>query len=90
MHYQGDTVTPGDALGTGKIDIARGHIATILVPAVNGVQMKFTTGIHTGGKSSCVLADSPYKTTKDLVGHTIAITTSIGGSIAMRFLLATG
>ena len=93
VRYQGDTVTLGDALGTGKIDIAGGHIATLLVPAVNGVQMKFTTGMHTGCKSLCVLADSPYKTTKDLVGKTIAITTSIGGSdsnITMRFLLRDG
>ena len=93
VRYQGDTVTLGDALGTGKIDIAGGHIATLLVPAANGVQMKFTTGMHTGCKSLCVLADSPYKTTKDLEGKTIAITTSIGGSdqnITMRFLLRDG
>ncbi len=93
VRYQGDTVTLGDALGTGKIDIAGGHIATLLVPAANGVQMKFTTGMHTGCKSLCVLASSPYKTTKDLVGKTIAITTSIGGSdhnITMRFLLHDG
>ncbi|MBQ3654686.1 MAG: ABC transporter substrate-binding protein [Synergistaceae bacterium] len=93
VRYQGDTVTLGDALGTGKIDIAGGHIATLLVPAANGVQMKFTTGMHTGCKSLCVLASSPYKTTKDLIGKTIAITTSIGGSdhnITMRFLLHDG
>ena len=93
VRYQGDTVTLGDALGTGKIDIAGGHIATLLVPAVNGVQMKFTTGMHTGCKSLCVLASSPYKTTHDIVGKTLAITTSIGGSdqnIAMRFLLRDG
>ena len=49
--------------------------------------------MHTGCKSLCVLADSPYKTTKDLKGKTIAITTSIGGSdqnITMRFLLRDG
>lgn len=93
VRYQGDTVTLGDALGTGKIDIAGGHIATLLVPAVNGVQMKFTTGMHTGCKSLCVFSDSPYKTTQDLIGKTIAITTSIGGSdsnITMRSLLRDG
>ncbi|MBR0204713.1 MAG: ABC transporter substrate-binding protein, partial [Synergistaceae bacterium] len=93
VRYQGDTIALGDALGTGKIDIAGGHIATLLVPAANGVRMKFTTGMHTGCKSLCVLADSPYKTTKDLIGKTIAITTSIGGSdqnITMRFLLRDG
>ena len=93
VRYQGDTVALGDALGTHKIDIAGGHIATLLVPAANGVQMKFTTGMHTGCKSLCVLASSPYKTTHDLKGKTIAITTSIGGSdqnITMRFLLRDG
>ena len=93
VRYQGDTPVLGDALGTGRIDVAGGHIATLLVPAANGVRMRFTTGMHTGCKSLCVLKDSPYQTTKDLVGKTIAITTSIGGSdqnIAMRFLLRDG
>ncbi len=93
VRYQGDTVTLGNALGMHKIDVAGGHIATLLVPAANGVQMKFTTGMHTGCKSLCVLSDSPYKTTKDLVGKTIAVPSGIGGSdqnITMRFLLRDG
>ena len=93
IRYQGDTVDLGNALGTGRIDVAGGHIATLLVPAVNGVQMKFTNGMHTGCKSLCVLADSPYKTTKDLAGKTVAIPSGIGGSdhnITMRFLLRDG
>ena len=93
VRYQGDTVTLGNALGTHKIDVAGGHIATLLVPAANGVQMKFTTGMHTGCKSLCVLNDSPYKTTKDLVGKTVAVPSGIGGSdqnITMRFLLRDG
>lgn len=93
VRYQGDTVTLGNALGTHKIDVAGGHIATLLVPAANGVQMKFTTGMHTGCKSLCVLNDSPYKTTQDLVGKTVAVPSGIGGSdqnITMRFLLRDG
>lgn len=93
VRYQGDTTMLGDALGTHKIDVAGGHIATLLVPAANGVQMKFTTGMHTGCKSLCVLNDSPYKTTKDLMGKTIAVPSGIGGSdqnITMRFLLRDG
>ena len=78
-----------DAIGTGKVDVAGDHIATMLVPTINGVRMKFTTGIHTGCKSLYVLADSPIKSTKDLEGKYIAIPDGIGNSdhnIAMRFL----
>ena len=91
--YQGDTTLQGDAVGTRKTDLTCGHIATLLVPAANGVHMKFTTGIHSGCKSLCVLKDSAYKGTKDLVGKTVAITTPIGGSdhnIALRFLKRDG
>lgn len=78
-----------DGLGTGKIEVAGNHIAAMVVPAVNGVRMKFTTGIHTGCKSLYVLADSPYKTTADLKGKTVAVSTGIGNSdhnITLRFL----
>ena len=78
-----------DAIGTGKVDVAGDHIATMLVPTINGVRMKFTTGIHTGCKSLYVLKDSPIKSTKDLEGKYIAIPDGIGNSdhnIAMRFL----
>jgi len=78
-----------DALGTGQVDVAGDHIATLLVPAVNGVNMIFTTGCHTGCKSLYVLANSGIKSTADLVGKTIAVGDGIGGSdhnISLRFL----
>lgn len=78
-----------DAIGTGKVDVTGDHIAMMLVPTVNGVRAKFTTGIHTGCKSLYVPTDSPVKTTKDLIGKYIAIPDGIGGSdqnITMRFL----
>lgn len=78
-----------DALGTGKVDVAGDHIATLLVPAVNGVNMVFTRGIHTGCKSLYVLGSSDIRETKDLVGKTIAIADGIGASdhnISLRFL----
>ena len=91
--YQGDTSLQGDAVGTRKTDVTCGLIATLLVPAANGVHMKFTNGIHGGCKSLCVLTDSPYNGTKDLEGKTVSIGTPIGGSdhnIAMRFLKRDG
>ena len=82
-----------DALGTGKVDIAGDHIATLLVPVVNGVNMTFTTASQTGCKSLYVLADSGIETTKDLVGKTIAIPDGVGQSdqnITMRYLTKDG
>ena len=32
--YQGGSSAQGDAIGTGKIDVAGDHIATLLIPAV--------------------------------------------------------
>lgn len=83
------SVSEVDAVGTGKVDIAGGHIATLLVPTVNGVRIKITAGIHTGCKSIYVLNNSDITNTKDLIAKTIAIPNGIGGSdqnITMRFL----
>ena len=85
--------TQADILGTGKAEVAGDHITTLLVPAVNGVRMKFTTGIHSGCKSLYVLGDSKIKSTAGLVGGTIAIHDGIGASdhnIALRFLKRDG
>lgn len=78
-----------DGLGTDQIAVGGDHIATLLVPAVNGVNMTFTTGSHTGCKSLYALADSDIEKTEDLVGKTIAVADGIGASdhnISMRFL----
>lgn len=91
--YQGGSSAQGDALGTGKIDITGDHIATLLVPAINGVRMVFTQGIHTGCKSLYVLDKSDIKTTADLKDKYIAIPDGIGASdhnITIRLLAADG
>lgn len=78
-----------DALGTGQVDVAGDHIATLLVPAVNGVNMMFSTGCHTGCKSLYTLADSGIEKTSDFIGKTIAVPDGIGASdhnISLRFL----
>lgn len=78
-----------DAIGTGKVDVAGDHIATLLVPATNGVKLTFTLGCQTGCKSLYVLANGPISKTSDLVGKTVAVPEGIGTSdqnIAMRFL----
>ena len=77
-----------DALGVGKVDVTENHIATFLVPTVNGVRIKFTSGVHSGCQSLYVLASSDIKKTADLIGKQVAVTDGIGGAahnIAMRF-----
>lgn len=89
VRMEGGSSAQTDAIGTGKVDVAGDHIATMLVPTVNGVRIKFTTGIHTGCKSLYVPTNSEIKTTHDLIGKTIAIPDGIGASdhnITMRFL----
>lgn len=69
-----------EALGTGAAEVAVGHIATMLVPSTNGVDLTFVGGAHIGCKSLYVLADSEYKTTEDLKGTRISTPNGIGTS----------
>ncbi len=69
-----------EALGTGQATVAVGHIATMLVPVTNGVDLTFVGGAHVGCKSIYVLADSEYNTTADLKGTSISVPNGIGAS----------
>lgn len=69
-----------EALGTQQATVAVGHIATMLVPITNGVDLTFVGGAHIGCKSIYVLADSPYNTTADLKGTQVAVPNGIGAS----------
>lgn len=69
-----------EALGTGAAEVAVGHIATMLVPSTNGVDLTFVGGAHIGCKSLYVLADSEYKSTEDLKGTKISTPNGIGAS----------
>ena len=69
-----------EALGTQQATVAVGHIATMLVPITNGVDLTFVGGAHIGCKSIYVLADSPYNTTEDLKGTQISVPNGIGAS----------
>ena len=69
-----------EGLGTAQVDIAIGHIATMLVPITNGVDLTFVGGAHIGCKSLYVLADSPYNTTEDLKGTPVSVPSGIGSS----------
>lgn len=69
-----------EALGTNQATVAVGHIATMLVPITNGVDLTFVGGAHIGCKSIYVLADSEYDSTKDLKGTQISVPNGIGKS----------
>lgn len=69
-----------EALGNNQATVAVGHIATMLVPITNNVDITFTGGAHIGCKSLYVLADSDYNTTADLKGTTISAPNGIGKS----------
>jgi len=69
-----------ESIGTNATQLAVDHVATELVPSTNGASITFVGGAHIGCKSLYVLGDSPYSTTHDLIGQTIAIPNGIGGS----------
>ena len=69
-----------EALGTGVADVAVGHIATMLVPCTNGVDLTFVGGAHVGCKSLYVLGDSEYQSTEDLRGTNVSVPNGIGAS----------
>ena len=69
-----------EAIGTQQATVAVSHIATLLVPITNGVDMTFVGGAHIGCKSLYVLADSPYHTTEDLKGQNISVPNGIGNA----------
>ncbi len=76
--FKGTSYT--EALGTQQATVAVGHIATMLVPVTNGVDLTFVGGAHIGCKTLYVMADSQYKTTADLKGTQVSVPNGIGAS----------
>ncbi|MDD7762120.1 MAG: ABC transporter substrate-binding protein [Firmicutes bacterium] len=77
-----------DAIGTNQVQLTTDHIATLLVPAVNGIDMVFKSGAQTGCKSLFVLNDDKINKTSDLIGKKVGVPDGIGNSdhnIALRF-----
>lgn len=77
-YVEGDSVV--NTVGTGKCMWGTDHIATMLVPITNGVNMTFVCGSHMGCKSVYVFNDSEIEDSEDLVGKTIAIHDGTGNS----------
>ena len=81
---KGDYPTLRDGLATGKVDVTDGLVVTWLKPIEGGLDINFTTGIHTGCIATITLKDAPYNNLKDLRGKSIGISGGIGGG-AMNF-----
>lgn len=84
-----------EAVGTGQVQVAIGHIAKAAVPITNGVNVTFVGGAHLlkGCKAIYVLADSDIENYDDLKGKTISVPNGIGASdynITSRLLLESG
>ncbi|HHW07595.1 MAG TPA: ABC transporter substrate-binding protein [Clostridia bacterium] len=65
------------ALAGGKIDTTAGMIAGWLKPVTEGIDLRFTVGLHTGCSSAFVLTDSDI--TKFEEGQTVGFGGGIGG-----------
>lgn len=77
-----------EATGTGKVDLIIPHISAGLVPIVNGTNMTFVKGAHTGCKSLYALEDSDIESTADLKGKSVGLPAGIASSdhnITLRF-----
>ncbi|MCL2194886.1 MAG: ABC transporter substrate-binding protein, partial [Oscillospiraceae bacterium] len=87
----GDLVSSRDALAAGHIDTVAGMLAGWFVPVTQGIDIRFTLGLHTGCASAFVLADSDI--TALAPGQNIAVSGAIGGAfhnIALRFAYRAG
>lgn len=87
----GDLVSSRDALAAGHIDTVAGMLSGWFVPVTQGIDIRFTLGLHTGCASAFVLADSHI--TELEAGQNIGVSGAIGGAfhnIALRFAYREG
>ena len=80
-----------DALAAGKIDTSAGMIAQWLTSVQNGVDIRFTLGLHTGCAAAVILPDSGYDGFEK--GMKIGFVGAYGGvyhNIALRFVAHDG
>lgn len=68
-----------EAIGSGQVDAGFGLLGKYLQPMDNGLDIKITSGIHTGCTKVLVPADSDIKTVEDLKGKRVG-TTGLGAA----------
>ncbi|MCX7745397.1 MAG: ABC transporter substrate-binding protein [Clostridia bacterium] len=80
---KGDAGTLKDGLATGKIDVTDGLLNQWLKPMEQGLNIKFTTGIHTGCIQILVPKNSKLKSPKEFKGKTIGVPKIGGGPMIL-------
>ena len=80
---KGDAGTLKDGLATGKIDVTDGLLNQWLKPIEQGLNVKFTGGIHTGCIQVLVPPNSNIKELKDFKGKTIGVPAIGGGPMIL-------
>ena len=81
-----------EAVGANQVDAGFGLIGKFLQPVENGLQIKFTAGIHTGCIKIIVPKDSGIETVEDLKGKKIGVSGLAGAEtiISKRVLADAG
>lgn len=80
---KGDPNALKDMLATNKIDATDGVLMQWIKPAEQGLDIKFTAGIHNGCLQILVPPDSSIKSFKDFKGKTIGVPAIGGGPMNM-------
>lgn len=80
---KGDAVTLKDGLATGKIDATDGVLMQWIKPLEQGLNIKFTAGIHNGCLQVLVPNNSNIKSARDIKGKRIGVPAIGGGPMNM-------
>ncbi len=72
-NVQVDAAHVQEAIGANQVDVGFGLIGKFLQPLQNGLQIKFTAGIHTGCIKIFALPNSGIREIKDLKGKRIGV-----------------
>ncbi len=80
---KGDANTLKDGLATNKLDITDGLLNQWLKPIEQGLDVKFTAGIHTGCIQILIPSDSAIASVKEFKGKTIGVPALGGGPMIL-------
>ncbi|MCX7923545.1 MAG: ABC transporter substrate-binding protein [Clostridia bacterium] len=89
---KGDHATLKDGLATGKIDVTDGVLMQWIKPIEQGLNVKFTAGLHTGCLQILLPLNSDVKTVQDFKGKRIGVPAIGGGpmNLVSRLLADAG
>ncbi|MBM7865587.1 ABC transporter substrate-binding protein [Heliobacterium gestii] len=70
---KGDFENSKNSIATGKLDAIGGLVMSWIKPLEQGLDAKFSAGIHTGCNYTLVRADSPIQSAKDFRGKRVGV-----------------